>query len=327
LVERGAGEHRRQLDLEGEHARGVGGAARRRQRVQGDVEGLGGHADAAALDRAAEEVVRVHGAAHRLARAVERLQALDLDLELRQHVPLHRDGLLRDGGLTPPHSDPVLALVDLVGEREVRRDDAVPRARRAAAEHTVAAAVLDLDREGLVDDRVQVGGAQGQRADVDDLSGLVERLVGRHEDPQVGRHVDAALEAPRGAALLGHDGDEQRADRHLGDDETWRHDAGVVGVALPEGARPARDRRLDPDARARRRIEGAQIPCLQDLDARADVRADGPAGRHDELGVETEQRGPPDGPRSLLAGGARDHEEREHHPHRGLGTHGTSLRL
>jgi hypothetical protein len=66
----------------------------------------------------------------RLAGQIVRLVGRDDDLELGQHVPFDRDGLL-GLDLAQFGGDLVLALVDLIGQREVGRGDAVVALRRA----------------------------------------------------------------------------------------------------------------------------------------------------------------------------------------------------
>ncbi len=190
LLQRLADEGVGQLDLELDVPLGVGLALPGLKFLEGDVERAGRHLHLAAGDRLAEEVVGLQVGVDRLFGQVELLVGDQFALELGQDVGLDRDSLV---GLLVAElgADMVVAVVDLVGQLEIDRGDAIGRGAQLLLEDLVALGVLDLEGQLLRGDRGQVEALQGQGADVDDLAGLVERLVG--DEQHLGRRLDLHL--------------------------------------------------------------------------------------------------------------------------------------
>ncbi len=153
--------------------------------------------------RLAEEVARADAAAHRLAGAVEGALGLEPDLEAGQHVALDADAAARPVavvGPLHPRLDAVGAEVDLVGQLEVQRGHAEARGLPRPGEDHRAPGILDPQLHPRPRHRPQVHAAQGQRAHVDRLTGLIERLVRGEQDPaaRVDLHLGDAPGLPLG---------------------------------------------------------------------------------------------------------------------------------
>ena len=136
-------------------------------------------------DGLAEDVVGLDSALDGLARLVVRLIEREGDLEPRQDVSPDLDrrpaGRLADAAI-----DLVVPLDQLAGQRTIGRADPEPAGRFAVAEDDVAARVGQGEGHHLAGDRLEVGPPQRQAAHVDDLSRLVDRLVGAgHQPPGV----------------------------------------------------------------------------------------------------------------------------------------------
>src|SRR5262249_28569220 len=72
--------------------------------------------------------------------------------------------------------------IDLVGQREFGGRNAEPVGLRGALEDLISPRVLNFEGEAARGDGVSVGAIERQRAGVDRLAGLVDRLFGREED-------------------------------------------------------------------------------------------------------------------------------------------------
>ena len=98
-----------------------------------------------------------------------------------------------------------------------------------ALEDLVALAVLDLEYQWGAADRLEIEGAERQGADMDDLAGLVERLVGDEQDLVLVLDLDLTLElllaeaGARGNLQLVRPGGQGR-DRERDGDDTIRAD-------------------------------------------------------------------------------------------------------
>ena len=172
------------LVIQHRHALGIGA---RLERGQALVAGRGAvHHDfnLAVGDGLAEEVVRLDGQLGVLVGLVERLVELERDLELGQDILLHLH-LQPALGVADPARDHVGPFDQVAGQLEIGAGNAVLAGFAGLLEDDVVLGIGDGEGDGLVADRLEVGAAQGEAADVDNLTGLVNRLVAaEHQLPR-----------------------------------------------------------------------------------------------------------------------------------------------
>jgi len=229
-VER-AGFVRRTLQRHGDDALEVEGVALQLHRTAGHVF--------------AEEVARRQRTFHAVAGPVVGAAGRQLHVKFGQHVVLDGDGLL-GGRVAQRRRELVRPGIDLVRQLEIHRRNAEIRRGERLAEDGVAFAVGHGHVEGLPGGGAQIERAQRQRADVDHLPRLVERLVGGQQDAEVALQRDGLLQrvgTQRGLRL---------DDEHLVGVGVFRHGeahiyvAGRVGRALEEHLRAPAVRRTQP---------------------------------------------------------------------------------
>ena len=190
LLQRLAHEVVRQFDRELGVAALVGLTFPGLELLELHVKRAGRHLDLGAAYRFAEEVVGLQISVHRLARQVETLVCRQFGLELAKHILLDGHGLvglLRLSGrvafaAAEDGPDVVIAHVHFIGKLEVERGDAEVRRPLRALEYLVPLGVFDFERQVRAGNRLEIKGAQRQGADVHELPGLIERLVGHQQD-------------------------------------------------------------------------------------------------------------------------------------------------
>ena len=130
--------------------------------------------------RLAEKVVALHRARDVLAGQVKAAVGADLDGELGQHVGLDVDRLF-GGRVAQADGDLVIAVDHFVGQDEIGGGHAERGRLDRLAKDLVALGVFDQEVDVGVLDRFHVQRRKRQRAHVDGLRRLVDRLVGRQE--------------------------------------------------------------------------------------------------------------------------------------------------
>ena len=166
---------------------GVGLADHSLKHGQADVHRGRFDLDIRPLHRFAEKVVCVDGAGGHRARRVPGLVRAHLHIELGQGIAGDLDGLLGFVG-SHRHAHLEAAQVQHVAELEVRGGQAVAVAGQCALEYLVRLAVLDLEQHRLARQRLLAQVLDRERAQVDGLAGLVDRLV-RGEQNAVARQL------------------------------------------------------------------------------------------------------------------------------------------
>ncbi len=140
------------------------------------------------IDRLTEEVVGTHRAGDVIARTIiaPRLVVffckLHRNFELGQDIAFHVEGnfrgVHRSGAVAHKGAQMIGAEVHLIGERELRGGHAEAICRCALFENLVATRVFHLEGKVTVPIGPVTGAIQRERADMDRLAGLVDRLLG-----------------------------------------------------------------------------------------------------------------------------------------------------
>ncbi len=106
---------------------------------------------------------------------------LDGHFEFGEHIALHVQGQL-GAIIFHDRAQMIRAQVDFGGQAELCRCDAVRAGLRCLLKDLVAARVLELESERPARSGLMVGAVQSERAHVDGLAGLVERLLRGEQD-------------------------------------------------------------------------------------------------------------------------------------------------
>ena len=123
----------------------------------------------------------MHRPFERLAGLIKFLVRVQHDVEFRQDVALHRDRLfLRI--LAEQRPDFVRAFVDFAGKLEIGGTDAEFIRFDRFFENFVPFGILDFERHLGVSGGEQIGFFQREAAEMNDLSGLIKRLVGGEQN-------------------------------------------------------------------------------------------------------------------------------------------------
>jgi hypothetical protein len=206
---------RRQPERKLGSPRGIGSRVDRREHRRADLHRADFDLHRAVGHRFAEKVVGLQRAAHRVAGRVERLIKRHRHFEFRQHVFLDFDRHVA-GRRTDRALDAVLALDDLAGQGAIGRRDAEPAGQVALLEDHVALGIGHRELDRIAGQRLQIRPLQGQRADVDRLARLIDRLVRADHQPPIAAQID-------------------RAGQRFGLAVRLRHDAQLVAAVVPGG--------------------------------------------------------------------------------------------
>ena len=134
-----------------------------------------------ARDRLAEKVINLRRPFHGLTGLIKLLVRLKNDLEFRQDVTLHRDGLfLRVFAEDRPNF--IRAFVDLARQLKIGGADAEFVRLDGLFEDFIPFGIFDFQRHLLLARRKQIGLFEGEAANAHDLTRLIKRLVGRQQN-------------------------------------------------------------------------------------------------------------------------------------------------
>ena len=129
-----------------------------------------------ARDRLAEKIINLRRPFHGLTGLIKLLVGFQHDLEFRQNVALHRNGLfLRVFAENRPKL--IRAFVDLARQLKIGGADTEFVRLDGLFEDFIPFGILDFQRHRLLARRKQIGLFEGETANAHDLTRLIERLV------------------------------------------------------------------------------------------------------------------------------------------------------